>query len=204
MEILTALKDNWNRLTLFATALGTLFTTFVVLPPAGGGEDMWYRYGTFLVALLTGLWFVPIARWGSSKFTLRWWAVAGFCTILSCVAFFWYNNRLERWTVPYWRDRRAVVGEQLTPDALAYQKTSGETDPLRLLKSYAGNAEEVWRAEEIRSRQTTLSLAYVLTVLFLASAVVSVSQAVYCASGSPASPGAQTSPAPKSAADSGG
>src|SRR4051812_3511762 len=104
MPILDALKENWNRFVLFAAAIGTLFSTFLILPPSGGGENVWYQYGAFLVAVLTGLWFVPMIRWSARKFAVRWWVAAAVCAVISTAAFLSYNNCLERWTVAYWRD----------------------------------------------------------------------------------------------------
>lgn len=192
MGTLEALKQNWNRFVLFAASLCTLFSTFVVLPPAGGGEKLWYRYGSFLVALLTGLWFLPVKNWCSRSAAWYWWAGAGAFAILSATAFISYNDRLERWTVPYWRDRRAVVGEHLTDDARVYRSSSQQyLNDLQLLKSYAGNAEAVWRSDEIYARQQRLALLYLATLLALASAVVTVAQAAYCLNniGAPAEPG---------------
>lgn len=184
MDLLNRLKENWNQLSVFASALGTLFSTFLVGPPTGGAETAWYRFGTFLVALLTGLWLVPLSKWSAGRFVWRWWTAAGVCVVLSTAAFLWYSDRIDNWTVPYWRDRRVVIGEHLTPDALNYQKSSGETDPLRLLKSYAGDAAAVWDEKEIATRQRILLASYLAVLLLLASAVVTVSQAAYCATAS--------------------
>jgi len=181
MPLLDALKENWNRFVLFAAAIGTLFSTFLILPPSGGGENVWYQYGAFLVAVLTGLWFVPMIRWSARKFAARWWIAAAVCAVISTAAFLSYNNCLERWTVAYWRDRRAVIGEHLTEDARVYRASTREPiDDLQLLKLYGGAATAVWRADEIETRQHNLALLYLLTLLALASTVVTVAQAAYC------------------------
>ena len=74
--MLDVIKQNWNRLTLFAVALMTLFSGFVMPPPASGGNDQWFAYGKFLVALLAGLWFIPMKSWSTRQWAWRWWAAA--------------------------------------------------------------------------------------------------------------------------------
>lgn len=182
--MLDKLKQHWNGLALFAAALMTLFSGFVSSPPSGAGSQ-WFQYARFLVALLTGLWFLPLKHYAARRQAWAWWGMGLFFGVASTVFFFQYNARLEQWSVPYWKDRRATIGSTLTPDAVRFRTeraSAGENlDDLALLKNYGGDSSSVWKEPEIVDRQHTLSAWYVLTLLTLASAVIAVSQAVYCA-----------------------
>jgi hypothetical protein len=182
--MLDKLKQHWNRLALFGTALMTLFSGFVALPPSGSG-DHWFQYARFLVALLTGLWFLPLNHFAARRHAWAWWTLGVVFVVASTVFFFQYNARLVQWSVPYWKDRQATIGLTLTPDASRFKQeraSAGEhLNDVALLKTYGGDSSAVWNETEIIDRQHRLSVWYVLTLLTLASAVIAVSQAVYCA-----------------------
>ncbi|MBV9503901.1 MAG: hypothetical protein JO323_02740 [Acidobacteriia bacterium] len=178
------LKEHWNRLVGCAASLMTLFSGFVAAPPSSGAGDMWFAYGKFLVAVLAGLLLLPMRIWSAREHAWQWWAVALAMAVGSTAVFLHYNQLLDRWTVPYWRDRRAVVGSVLTPDAQHYllqQTSQGQPmDDLRLLKSYGGNAASVWNSEEISQRENRLVSWYLTAILLLAGMVIAIAQASYC------------------------
>jgi hypothetical protein len=182
--MLDLLKQHWNRLAGFAVSIVTLLSGFVAPPPGSGSGDLWFTYGKFLVALLSGIWLVPMQFWSGRQRAWYWWGAAVAISVASTGVFVHYNRLLDRWTVPYWRDRRAVVGSILSPDAQlfrAQQVQQGHPmDELRLLQSYGGNAASVWNPEEISYRQQRLTCWYLAAILLLASAVISVAQASYC------------------------
>ncbi|HZL57409.1 MAG TPA: hypothetical protein VFC21_10020 [Bryobacteraceae bacterium] len=176
----------WNSFIHLATVLCTLFSGFLVAPPSGGSENPWFKFGKFAVAVCIGLWFVPERVWRQRKHTWRWWMVAVVFAVGSFGCFLYYTDLVDRWSVLYWRDRRVVIGETLTPmaqsDLAALQKDRASATALDLLRESAGDPTQVWEAGEIEYRQRVLTLNFLLTMLLLASSVVTVSQAAYCAS----------------------
>jgi hypothetical protein len=175
----------WNSFVQFAAALCTLFSSFLVAPPSGGGENPWFKFGKFLVAVCIGLWFVPERTWGLRKHRWKWWLVAFLLAIASFGSVLYYTDLLDRWSFPYWRDQRVVIGQTLTDDAQRdlerLRKDRPSTTPIDLLRQSVGDPTQVWLRDEIESRQRILTLLFLVTMLLLASTVVSVSQAAYCA-----------------------
>jgi hypothetical protein len=112
---LTSLRQNWNKLALVATSIMTALSGFVIHPPSGGGKDIWFSYGRFLVAILVGLWLYPIQRWSAKQHAGAWWLMTVVFSVASFAIFWNYNSRLEAWSIEYFRSDRVVVGTQLTP-----------------------------------------------------------------------------------------
>lgn len=178
------LSKYWNSFVQFAAALCTLFSGFLVVPPSAGSENPWFKFGKFLVAVCIALWFVPERTWGRRKHRWKWWFVALLLAVGSFGGVLYYSDLLDRWTRPYWRDQRVVIGQTLTEDAQKdlerLRKERPSTTSLDLLRQSAGDPTQVWLREEIERRQRLLTLFYLLTMLLLASTVVAVSQATYC------------------------
>jgi len=61
------LTKYWNSCVQFAAVLCTLFSGFLIAPPYGGGENTWFKFGKFVVAVCIGLWFVPERTWGQPQ-----------------------------------------------------------------------------------------------------------------------------------------
>ena len=80
---------------------------------------------------------------------------------------------------------RAVIGETLTPDAAEYgEEFRRKGQPLSdrdILRHYGGDATLVWASGELTQRTRVLTWWYLVTLLALASAVVTVCQAGFCA-----------------------
>lgn len=176
----------WNSFIHLATVLCTLFSGFLIAPPSAGSENPWFKFGKFAVAVCVGLWFVPERVWQSRRHMWRWWAVAVVFAAGAFGSVIYYTDLVDRWSVPYWRDQRVVIGETLIPkarkDLESLQKDRPSATPLDLLRQSVGDPTQVWLAEEIKERQRILTLFFLLTMLLLGSTVVTVSQAAYCAS----------------------
>ena len=181
---LKTLRENWNKLVLFATSIMTALSRFVVQPPSGGSKDIWSDYGTYLVAILAGLWLLPMRRWAAKRHALRWWIVAACFAIISFGTFRGYNGRLERWSVVYFGSDRIVIGSRLTTEAqrvrdseTAAGRPAGDLD---LLRDFAGDVQAVYDQADVDNRQSSLELWYLGSLLTLASSIITVSQAIYC------------------------
>jgi len=183
MEI-SDVSKNWNRLAVFAAALMGSLAGFLVMPPTGPEGSSWKQFSVFFVALFAGLWLVPVNRWDKKGNAGRWCLVALVTVLLGLGASLSYNNLLDAWTVPYWREQRAVVGRTRTTAGQRYAATlaaqQAPTDDLRVLQGFQGRARDAWREEEISARELRLDLLYILTVFLLTSAVIAVLQGIYC------------------------
>jgi hypothetical protein len=180
--MLDTLKKNWNKLTVFGTCLATMLGGFLVTPPYALTTQGWYKYAVFLLALLSGLWLVPITKSSPAKYKW-WWAISILLAITSTGTLLRYTSLLDAWTVVYYRSERVVIGKTLTSDAKAYadsMRLRGEQiNDLRLLQEYGGDASAVWDAGEIAARQRALVYWYLGSLLLLSSAAITVTQAVY-------------------------
>jgi hypothetical protein len=176
----------WNSFIHLATLLCTLFSGFLVAPPSAGAENPWFKFGKFAVAVCIGLWFVPERVWRLHRHMWKWWIVAIVFAGGAFASVVYYTDLVDRWSVPYWRDHRVVVGQTLTQkaqkDLESSTKDRSSVTPVELLRESAGDPTQVWLAEDIEARQRILTLFFLLTMLLLASTVVTVSQAAYCAS----------------------
>ena len=176
----------WNRFVTSAASVSSLFTGFLISPPLVGRENTWFTYGKFLVAVCIGLWFVPTAAWALKKHRWKWWFTGCVLALCSFVSVFSYLELFGAWTTVYWHAQRVVIGQTLTKcaeqDLERLRRDRPSATPLDLLWKTAGDTTRVWVESEIKDRQHRLTLLYLLSVLLLASTVVTTSQAAYCAS----------------------
>lgn len=181
---LQTLRQNWNKLVVFATSIMTALSRFVVQPPAAGNKDIWFDYGTYMVAILAGLWLFPVRHWAAKRHAVQWWVVAACFAILSFAAFWGYNTRLQNWSVVYFRSDRIVIGSRLTAEATIVRDreiaAGRPADDWHLLRSFAGDVLAVYDRSDVENRQSTLELWYLASLLTLASSIITVSQAIYC------------------------
>jgi hypothetical protein len=172
---------------VFATSIVTLISPFLISPPNRLQGEAWFKLAVFVVALVTGLWLIPMKIWSRRAHLWRWWAAAGLMTALSVTIFLHYASLLDRWTILYFGDQRLVVGDEkhLTEDADAYKRrltTQGPVNDSFLLRQYAGDPSKVWWESDIVKREHVIVAWYMGALLLLASAPITVAQAVYCAS----------------------
>jgi hypothetical protein len=181
---MNAIRKYWSTFVAFSAALMSLFSGFLVAVPETSGENPWYKYGKFLVAVCIGLWFVPEHTWNLRKHKWAWWTSAIVLVIFSSGFIVGYTKLVNSWSVLYFRDQRIIVGKTLTSAGEEDQqllRISGRTpSDLELLQRVLGDAKRVWDPDEIESRQFKLTLVYLATLFLLSSSVVTVAQAAYC------------------------
>lgn len=183
----------WNLLTGIATSLCTCIGGLLILPPLDYSSDYgraaWSKFGVFAVTLLVGLWLIPIQLYSSRKSLKLWVAGAAFFVIAAVGAYFAYNTTLDRWAFPY-AGGLVVAGPNLSPQAaqtrrdwIRLGRTVTNAD---LLWQYGGNIADVWPDLDERNHRTYLLLElYLADLLLMASAIVTVAQASYCAAAKP-------------------
>ena len=181
---MNAVRKHWSSFVAFAAALMSLFSGFLVAVPSSGGENHWYEYGKFLVAVCIGLWLVPEHTWNRRKHKWAWWTSALLLIILSSGFVMGYTKLVNSWSVLYFRDQRVVIGKTLTSDrekARQLVLAAGRLpSDLELLQQVLGDAKRIWSRDEIDSRQFKLTLVYLTALFLLASTVVTVAHAAYC------------------------
>lgn len=186
---LSDLQDKWKALLAFAAAICTLLAGFLVLPQIGLDPVAWSRFGIVMVALLVGLWLVPMQLYGTREF-LRYWGVAAVvCFVASVGIYVAYSSAIEHWTFAYPTDdskSRVVTGKTLSDKARAQaDATTGkgkDINPQALYARADGEAQDVWPSEEERSaRLNGIIGMYLLELFLLPSAMVTVVQASACA-----------------------
>jgi hypothetical protein len=180
------IKKYWNRFVHAATAISATIAGFVAPPPDAGGDNPWIKFGRFFIAVCIGLWYVPSQWWGKKANAQGWWIAALILATGSFASGWAYEDCVHEWTIDYYKGHRVVMGKTMTSDAerdlARMQKDAPWMGPIDLLKASAGDPSKVWQPSELEERQRTLTLLYLLTLLLLASTVVTISQGADCAS----------------------
>ena len=116
----------------------------------------------------------------SQKDTLPWAASAAAFLILGTVAFFSYQILSLRWTADYSGDR-VVVGSTFTQEAADYLKAHPTLTNADLINHYTGKIQKIWTRQSIDMRRILLAGIYVLTMPLFAICIISLLQAIHCA-----------------------
>jgi hypothetical protein len=178
------LRKYWSSLVAFATALMSLFSGFLVGVPSDGEANHWYKFGKFLVAVCIGLWLVPVNTWNRKTHKWHWWTTALGFLIFSIAAVLKYADLVDKWSLPYYKDERVVIGKTLSSTGEEDRKKivarGGVPYNLTLLQRTLGDPKRVWVPEEVDQRQHLLTILYLVALLVLASTVVTVAHAAYC------------------------
>jgi hypothetical protein len=184
---LDQITSRWNALIAIAASIGACIGAFLLVPPVGEGGSAWSKFGVFAVALFIGLWLIPLQLYSSRKSVKVWSAIAILLVVSSVVGYFLYSSKLNEWTFEYAPGQVVVAGANRAKWALDFcedgrrrGKTVTDKD---LLFQAGGNFADVWPDPGDREHRTQVLLElYLAELLLLASAVVTVAQATYCAS----------------------
>jgi len=151
--------------------------TVVLPPPVSIGEDRpWRRLAQFVAAALLALMFV-VARRTSARGPRLWWGIAAGSLVLAVLGAFGYDHLTEAWSCRY-DDVRVVIGDELMPQAREHARQDPGATCERMLEDFAGQVDDVWRADGIRQRQSILAAAYVGTVALFTICIVAAVEAV--------------------------
>lgn len=184
LMLLDVLNKHWNKLGVVASAIAAALAGFLALPPVGLTDAAWSKFDVFLITLIVGLWLVLTNRWKLRRHVRYWWFAALLMVSLCIGSVLTYSAILDEWTIPYWRDQRVVIGSTRKPFAVEQAKLLEEkhlpADNASLLQKFSGRVTDVWNEDEIAERGRQLEVIYVGTVFLLASALITVLQAVYC------------------------
>ena len=183
-------QQRWNVLLALATAVCTVISGFLVLPQIGADTVSWTKFGIVAVALLVGLWTVPMQLYASRRL-LRYWVITSiFFFAASGATYYAYSNAIDKWTFAFPVDQsttRVVAGIALSSraqtlrDNATRNKRPVPTDQ-DLLENADGKMVDVWPCDKERThRLNALIGMYLLELLLLPSTMVTVAQASFCA-----------------------
>jgi uncharacterized membrane protein HdeD (DUF308 family) len=179
------LARNWGALVQAGVAIVATIGTFALAPPAlQGSGDPYLGFGRFLVAILAGIAFI-LARKRSRKKDSQFWVIATVASLaIASAGFVIYQVEAERRTCPCLvngKVHQVVMGTVLTTWAEQLQKEEPSTC-CQLLASFGHKEADVWTADSLARARRTLGLLYLMVVAGSAMAIMSVTQAVDCAS----------------------
>jgi hypothetical protein len=183
-RFLTNFRQHWRSLTQGAVLILSVIGSFLVPPPAGvtGGDGkVWLRLAQFVMAVLLGLMTVVTYKQRQRKFAGRWAAAAVAFLILAVGAFFGYQYLTSRYTCQYY-EQTIVVGSVYTQQGQYYVGQNPGITCEGLLEDFVGKAEDVWTKESITRCLFLLAGTYLSCVPLFGFCVMSLVQALYCAS----------------------
>jgi hypothetical protein len=184
-ELTKVFRRLWGSLVQLACWVGVTVGTFIPEPPlttlTAAPDVSLRRFAQFLGAVVLGMFLVFCQKWQKRSNTGAWIKVTVAIMILTLSAFFAERALRSGWTCAY-AGNTITIGARLTRDAQAYSSTlRGEVTCDRLLAEYGGDALQVWDRQESERRYLMLSLLMIATWLLAASCIISVTQAVRCA-----------------------
>jgi amino acid transporter len=158
----------------------TVVATIVTPPPTPAGTQGIRPFASFVVAILTGIFFLVLRRFRKQEDAGLWAAVAATLLALTVVAYFWYANLTDSLTVR-WHEHTFVCGTELRPEI---QKVYGSiiSKPLarELIEDAAGDPALIWTDQSIHSSKDLLSISYLVMVPLIGGCIMAASQIVMC------------------------
>jgi hypothetical protein len=180
------IQKQWRFLFNGAVWLFDIVATFVI-PPAFLDES-WINFTRFVVAVLTGLYSIAAATWPGRKHTAIWVVASVVFVVGATGSYFGYDSLLRDWTVIYPQNSpgRVLVGKTHTDFADAYRKKFRDENGFSLSDAdlvWANDGTDgLWPEAEIEVRRRWAIAIYISTVMFPAFCIISVAQAITCAS----------------------
>jgi len=182
--LLANLRQHWRSLTQGAVFILSVIGSFLVPPPAGvtGGDGkVWLRLAQFVMAVLLGLMTVATYKQRHPKFAGRWAAAAVAFLILAVGAFFGYQYLTSMCTCQYY-GQTIVIGSAYTQQGQYYAGQNPGITCTGLLEDFVGKSEDVWTKDSITRCLFLMAGTYLSCVPLFGFCVMSLVQALYCAS----------------------
>jgi hypothetical protein len=181
------IRSTWGHLAQLACWIGAAIGTFLQQPPARSltaAPDKSLRYfAQFIGAVFLGIIYILCLRWQRKKDVGRWVAITILGAAVTVGAFFADREFRSRsdWTCQY-AGQTLTIGGPLTPDAATYSKQlGGEPACYDLLAFYGGDPYLIWQKVSIESHYQVLSWLMIAVWLGAATSIMSVTQAIRCA-----------------------
>ena len=111
---------------------------------------------------------------------LGWGAGALVFLALGSGAFFAYQILAARWTTAY-DQQRVVIGGVYTAYGREYHEQNPHLTPADLLMHFTRKVEKTWTRESLSQRRLVLAATYVLAMPLFTVSLMSILQAIHCA-----------------------
>src|SRR5262245_49583510 len=181
-QLLKNSRNSWLILIQATAWIAAVIASFVLPPPIGTAAEtkVWVRFAQFVITILIGLFVLVALRWNRKKDVLPWAATAAAFLLLGTICFFTYQILATRWTTAYFGER-ILLGGTFTQHGAEYHAQNPTLTSSNLLKNYAGQAEKIWTVESINERRFFLAGIYVLAMPLFTICIISLLQAMQCA-----------------------
>jgi hypothetical protein len=175
------IRKQWRLLSDGAVWVFGIVATFVI--PPFFLEQSWTHFTRFVVAVLTGLCFIPAARWAGKAHTFGWVIATAALLTTGIASYFTYDTLMRRWTVPY-STTRVLVGVAYSDFAQNFRRQFREAngrDPSdeELVWKNAG-PNGLWQDSEIESRRLWVTALYIGNVVLPTCCIIALMQALAC------------------------
>lgn len=181
-QVLQRSQKSWLLLIQSTAWVAAVIASFILPPPIGTEDEtkIWVRFSQFVITIFIGLLALFALRWNRKKHTFPWAGSAAGFLLLGTLAFFAYQFLGNRWTAEY-NGARVLVGHTHTAAAAEYRKENPTLTNSDLLLHFAGQAEKIWTPESLNEHRFILAGIYVLTMPLFTICIISLAQAIHCA-----------------------
>jgi hypothetical protein len=174
-------RIKWNQFASSGVAIFAIAVTFMVnLPGLSTEQDSkidWFV--KFLIACMIALFTIPFLKKSKPSDSNFWYRFACITLLLAIVSVATYTFSVNNWSVPWYKDKRLVIGKTMNRIAVVIKKTNDINDE-KLVKMRLGDTKSIWPEKELQTRFFFLLLLYILSFLLVAGFIISVIQAIYC------------------------
>ncbi|MGH9238168.1 MAG: hypothetical protein ACRD3G_09030 [Vicinamibacterales bacterium] len=169
----------WEAITAVGAAVVATATGIFRAPPVGDAPGL-LALGGLLAAVVSGLVYVAMIKYAMRRHLLGWIVAAVVGLAGSLTAYHQYSVLWDSYVAEYQGEQK-IVGDELTPDGVAYSKQEQISDPTQLLFAAGGVAEQIWTSASIARVRAIMRLTYYLSFPLVAISILATVQAVYCA-----------------------
>ena len=173
------MRKLWRRMAKTAAWLCAVVATFVFPPPTDVTSDssrVFVFFARFIVAILVGLFSLPIGKFAKKPSALRWRLVPVALLVAGIISFLAYEDLKSKYTADFQGDQR-VIGWTFTDEGRTHRDNEKGITNRQLLMDAAGDPAKIWTADSIRKASFWIRVSYLLTVITLAACVITLLQA---------------------------
>jgi len=183
------IRSTWGHLAQLACWVGAAIGTFLPQPPPTSltedPDQALRHFAQFIGAVFLGMIYILCLRWERNKDVRKWVAIAILGAAVTVGAFFADRALRPDWTCRY-AGQTLTIGGPLTPDTEAYRKRlGGELACSDLLAFSGGDPYRVWQKASVERHYRVLSWLMIMVWLGAATCIMSVTQAIRCATVQP-------------------
>lgn len=152
-----------------------------LLPPAIGltkeDNDVWRKFGAFILTITVGLLFVAFRKWKARRFKFLWTVSAALLLLLAIGCFIEYQQLSDERTCLY-RGQKVVIGVEYTVQGLHHVQANPGISCSTLLENFVGKPDDVWTEKSINGSRILLGTTYVAALPLFAICILSLLQAI--------------------------